>query len=506
MVPMINAFNKSFSYQLDSLSQYLKASYHRESPESGFAHYVFQQTNSQLPFDVANDIEIATLEPNRLSQAPALAAVGYGLACGRQFSEGFLEIWANGLVRLSGREAFPAHRASFFYRPTELLGIALGINSYYKSQPEQSQWLQNILLEGEQRSTHSDLWTFLLSAYAAHILSVNWRSRSLRLVYEMTVDELALAKWLCIVKPTFAHTFGLIQVESSIDKALLEHCIESSISAHDSARAALVYFALKRTVNQTFQSSWDEYEQIHQNPQKSIEWLKNICDNVHVVTQYLQSQLSRQSEIETLNIHDMQMLLQALPRLRSDTNIIEAEISKQVRMHSRLYIVNNEGTLITGGYVTMTQNQDKSITNQTKINAPNSSIGFLQSGSGTVSNFSQNIGQNNDEISRLIHSLREMAQEFPEAQREEVLMELDNLQEDISTPEKQKPERLKIRLRRLVVIVGTIAGIFVASADFSNNVLELSEKLGVPIELSQPQSIQQLPRSVPNQPSERSNP
>lgn len=505
MVPMINAFKKSFSYQLDSLSHYLKANYHRESPESGFARYVFQQTNSQLPFNVANDIDITTLEPNRLSQAPALAAVGYGLACGRQFSEGFLETWANGLVRLSGREAFPAHRESFFYRPTELLGIALGVSSYYKSQPAQSKWLQEILVKGETR-IHSDLWTFLLSAYAAHILSVTWRSRSLPLVHEMTVDELALTKWLCSVEPTFAHAFGLIQVESSIDKALLENCIEFSSSVHDSARAALLYLALKRTINQIFHSIWDEYEQIHQNPQKSIEWLRNMCDDVHIVTQYLQSQLSRQSGIEAANIDDMQLLLQALPRLHSDTNIIEAEISKQIRMRSSLYVVNNEGTVITGGYVTMTHNQDKSVTNQTKINAPNSSFGFVQSGSGTVSNFSQNIGQNIDHITRLLRCLREMAQEFPESEREEALVHLDDLQEDISTPEKQKPERLKIRLGRLLVIAGTIAGVFVGAADFSNNVLELAEKLGVPIELSQPQPIQQLPPSAPNYPSNHSNP
>lgn len=507
MVPMINALKKSFSYQLDSLSQYLKENYHRGAPESGFAHYVFQQTNNEFPFDVASDRDIATLETNRLSEAPAIAAVGYGLACGRQFSEGFLETWANGLVRLSGREAFPPHRASFFYRPTELLGIALGVSYYYKDQPEKSKWLQDILVEGEQRLTHTDLWTFLLSAYAAHILSVTWKSRSLRLVYEMTVDELALAKWLCSVEPTFAHAFGLIQIESSIDKALLEYCIKFSSSAQDSARAALLYFALKRTINQIFQSSWDEYEQIHQNPQKAIEWLRNICDKVHVVTQYLQSQLSRQFDSEALNIDDMTLLLEeALPRLRSDTEIIKDEISKLIRMHPRAYVIHNQGTLITGHYVTMTHNQDKSVTNQTKINAPNSSFGFVQSGSGTVSNFSQNIGQNFDDITRLLRSLREMAQDFPEPERQETLVDLDDLQEDISTPEKQKPERIKIRLRRLLLIAGTIAGVFVGAADFSNNVLELAEKLGVPIELSQPQPIQQLPSSAPNQPSTRSNP
>lgn len=355
---MIDAVRKSFSCQLDNLAQYLQANYHRESPEGGFAHYVFHQTNSQLPFDVANDAAIATLEPNRLSQAPVLAAVGYGFACGRQFSESFLETWANGLARLSGREAFPVDRTSFFYRPTDLLGIALGINHYYKSQPEHLRWLQEILVKGEQRLIHSDLWTFLLSAYAAQILSVPWKPRILPLVNEMTVDELALAKWLCSVGSTLAHAFGLTQVEPLIDKTLLEHCIELSNHAQDSARAALLYFALKRTITQIIQLSWDDYEQICHNPQKAVEWLRSTCDKVHAVTQQLQSQLSKQSDIEAPNIRDMQMLLQALSRLRSDTDTVEAQIFERLRMQSSLYIVNNQGTVITGA------NQEKRMMNR----------------------------------------------------------------------------------------------------------------------------------------------
>ena len=70
----------------------------------------------------------------------------------------------------------------------------------------------------------------------------------------------------------------------------------------------------------------------------------------------------------------------------------------------------------------------KPITNQTTINT--STIGFVQSGSGTISNFSQNIGQNADEIVCLINSLRSIAQVFPEVEREEVAMHLDDLQND----------------------------------------------------------------------------
>lgn len=129
----------------------------------------------------------------------------------------------------------------------------------------------------------------------------------------------------------------------------------------------------------------------------------------------------------------------------------------------------------------------------------NNNIGFVQSGSGTVSNFSQNIGRNLDEVAKLIDSLRTTAQSFPEGQREEALVTLDDLQEDLSHPDKQKPERIKIRLVRLLVIAGTIAGIVAGATDFGNNLLELAEKLGVSIESRQLQPSQHLPPPIGEQ-------
>ncbi|MBD2616320.1 pentapeptide repeat-containing protein [Nostoc punctiforme FACHB-252] len=148
---------------------------------------------------------------------------------------------------------------------------------------------------------------------------------------------------------------------------------------------------------------------------------------------------------------------------------------------------------------------EKEPTHKTTIHATN--VGFVQSGSGTVSNFSQSIGQNIDEISKIISSLRDMAQEFPEAQREEALVHLDDLEEDINKPEKRKPERIKTRIVALLTIAGTIASVIAGATDFSNNVLDLADKLNIPIEFSQSQhSTQQLPPSILNQSSKHLNP
>jgi hypothetical protein len=493
---MIDGLRKNLRNQLDDLSTSLEESYHKHSPEGNFAHYVFYQANSQIPFLIVNDADISILEPNQLSQAPLIATIGYGLACGRQFSETFLENWSSGVSRLSGRDTFPSDHASFFYRPTELLGIVLGISYYYSDQNKELKWLQEILVNGEMRLAKSDLWTFLVSAYAASLLSVNWTPRVLPFVKDMSIQDVALIKWLCTIDSKFSNRFGLGLIEIEINKALTESLLELSVSTHDCIYIAPMYFSLKNIFETIIQLCWNDVEQVNDNPQTAIEWLIKTFDNVHDITNRLQFHFLNHISPQDLNIRTMRKLKLNLARLRSDTDTIDHEINEQINLLSSPFIAVNNGIVNTGDNNNVTQNRNESITNQTNVHAPNANIGFINSGSGAVSNFSQNIGINIDEITQLINSLRETAQKLPEPEREEVLMHLDDLQEDVSSPEKRKPEKIKVRLKRLLAIAATV---LVGFADFSNNVLELSEKLGVPIEINHSQAVQKLsPSSTPS--------
>jgi hypothetical protein len=470
---MTDAVTKGLELQLDSFSRFLSENYRKESPESGFAHYVFYHASSQSPLSVANDTCISTLAPSRFDQAPTIAAIGYRLACGIHFSDGFLENWIKGLARLSSREAF---------RPVELLGIVLGISHYYKNNTGNLEWVQKILIEGETRLAHSDLWTFLISAYAASILSVNWQFRSVPSAGEMTIDELALTKWFCCTADSsFSDRFRLNQMEEAISKALLERCVSFSISTLSSSHAALLYFALNETINQIIRLYWNNFEQVYSSPQAATEWFINTCNNIHTVTQYLQSCHSKESASEDLNVRTTKMLAQLLSRLRSDISIIETRINEQVTMNSSLFIGINQGSVNIGKNLIMPHSQKAETTITTSIDASHASIGVINSGSGTVSNFSQNISQNINEVSSLISSLREMAQQFPETQRQEALVTLDDLQEDVNNPLKQKPERINIRLSRLIAIAGTVTNLSTKAVDFGNKVLELCEKLGLDV-------------------------
>jgi light-regulated signal transduction histidine kinase (bacteriophytochrome) len=143
---------------------------------------------------------------------------------------------------------------------------------------------------------------------------------------------------------------------------------------------------------------------------------------------------------------------------------------------------------------TMAEKETSNITNDLRgANIANFANQLQDNASQTASNFTQTINSNINDITKLITALRDTARTFPDKQREEALVHLDDLQEDLSKLEKQKPQRIKTRLVALLAIATTVSGLVAGADDFSNNVLELSEKLG--IELIQPQSEQQLPPS-----------
>ncbi len=96
------------------------------------------------------------------------------------------------------------------------------------------------------------------------------------------------------------------------------------------------------------------------------------------------------------------------------------------------------------------------------------------------------INQNNEAISQLITTLRASAQAFPSEQKDDVLMELDDLERDLSKPEKQEPKRIGKRLQRILA-AGTAAATLAGGAatftgdlnEFTQNVLELGNKIGL---------------------------
>lgn len=114
---------------------------------------------------------------------------------------------------------------------------------------------------------------------------------------------------------------------------------------------------------------------------------------------------------------------------------------------------------------------------------------------GTINNH----GANLDEITRLLTTLREQVQTFPSGHKEEALDLIDDLEADLQKSEPD-PDRIGRRLKRLAAVATTVGTLTAGAVSFSGNlneftgnVVELTETLGIPIEQVQSNTDQISP-------------
>ncbi len=102
----------------------------------------------------------------------------------------------------------------------------------------------------------------------------------------------------------------------------------------------------------------------------------------------------------------------------------------------------------------------------------------------TAIDFNQNNNTNSAELLKLISSIRETADQFPEGIREGIITDIEDVETEIKKPENQwNKTRLKKSLTALVA-AGTAFGIGIAGmADFADNVIDVSHELGIELKL-----------------------
>jgi hypothetical protein len=128
-------------------------------------------------------------------------------------------------------------------------------------------------------------------------------------------------------------------------------------------------------------------------------------------------------------------------------------------------------------------NFDKSQTN----NLENAKVsGVIGRDNAQVSNsqFNQNNNSNTAELLKLISSMRQTADQFPEDIREGIIIDIEDIEAEIKKPENQRNKtRLKQSLTALLA-AGTAIVVSIAGAtDFANTAIELGQKMGIELKL-----------------------
>ncbi|MEH2352091.1 leucine-rich repeat protein [Nostoc sp.] len=101
-----------------------------------------------------------------------------------------------------------------------------------------------------------------------------------------------------------------------------------------------------------------------------------------------------------------------------------------------------------------------------------------------ASNFNQTSGANISEILQLIGNLRQTAAQFPADIRDDITIDIDDVEAEIQKPEKERNvPKLKKRLVALLTAATLVAGAIAGITDFTNNVMEIGNKLNIELKL-----------------------
>ncbi len=233
----------NFQQVLDELAGVVRSGWTWPSPEVGFARHIFEQAAESLP---AIDDHAEWPAAGRLDRAPILASTGYVLAgTGRVLRPEWQTAWAAGFERLSEREAFPADRMSFAFRPLYVLGIALGVANCPHVGDAGRDWMKGVM----RRLIHdgsNDAWADLVYGMAAKTLGTGWRDRLFVQLDGAAPEVLGL---LALA----AHTRSAVGVGGPSDiKAVEGELVRRLMSGvqlpREVAKATVMYVSLRRAL------------------------------------------------------------------------------------------------------------------------------------------------------------------------------------------------------------------------------------------------------------------
>jgi hypothetical protein len=239
---MSAATDQQLQQRLDAMLGVMRNNWLWPSPETAFARYVFSAVGESVP--VPNDDDGTWPDPNRLDEAPILAAAGYLLGDRPQaVRPDQHQAWADGMERLRERNAFSTMHISFAYRPLEVLGIALGAAACAAVQRPQIDWLRGVIarLRGEQIS--NEPWSDLLYGIAAATLGETWRNRLFFDLGATGIDVLALLRWLVRIETNTSK--AMFSGRDRVDAELLRR-FKDLQTPRDVARAALIFHSLSQ--------------------------------------------------------------------------------------------------------------------------------------------------------------------------------------------------------------------------------------------------------------------
>jgi REase_DpnII-MboI len=239
------AIANGLAAELDRLAAAVRQSWVWPSPAAGFTCWLARQ-RGMPPFVPPPAAVALTADSGRLHEAPVLASHGYLLGAD-DADPGRIQAWTAAAGRLRGRDPLPGDRASFFFRPVELLGTALGAVAASSSDPEPLSWLREVLRDGRSR-LNTDIWSVALNTMAAAVLGDTAGAGRIGAMDETTAVELAALWFLATDAPDAAAHAGLSHDADALESLLLYRITTTTTANTGPAEATVTYAAASSAI------------------------------------------------------------------------------------------------------------------------------------------------------------------------------------------------------------------------------------------------------------------
>lgn len=243
MVPLNETLSRSIGAELSNVACQLLADWRPESPEAGLVEWAAHASGTVLRFDVM-PFAPHEIPDQRWHEAPVLAAVGYRMPT-RTLQTEVKGRWLDGMTRLMSRDAVPVDRNSFFFRPAELLGVAIGASVLRISDPSPSDWLSWLITTHGEQLRASSMWATVLTTLAAGQVGGAWSSPA-RIDPRSTLDAGTLL-WLHLIDSETAASVSAAE-RGELCRRLLSDASQQPVSVQGLGEAGIVWIALERAV------------------------------------------------------------------------------------------------------------------------------------------------------------------------------------------------------------------------------------------------------------------
>jgi hypothetical protein len=115
---------------------------------------------------------------------------------------------------------------------------------------------------------------------------------------------------------------------------------------------------------------------------------------------------------------------------------------------------------------------------ESSVNAP---IGIFQDSAGSTFNANQDVDINVAETIKIVDSFYQAVESLPDNERELSIVHLNNLKEEIQSPNRRDPKKIRAYFLAFLGIVSAATTFLTNTTDFMNNATDFGQRIGIEI-------------------------